>query len=324
MNHDRTAQELQMLWQSYLASGDGEGLLSFIESHSEVTRPCGHPFPQSHRIQDIQLLGQRFRVVRCVLCEEKLTFSKIEERTYTDTPGVPYSLHGEELKRWADQADKPKKSPIMTTDTLVKEGRALARPSTFLTKEPLGPVAARWYPPNYDDYNKTRVHCWLTVDARHIPGYCSQEPTFLTLFSHEGRQDDGRVEITKAWPREDGIPLYAHPVSVLPPIDAVFALGSPAIDVWLSSYRCKRTDNFLSSLKDVAVQEYEKLWEAESPYFLSEVYAVLGGWHMPWPEGDFKELLQDQLLIWTLQDPEPWVELWRKSSGEFRVVQRIS
>ena len=212
----------------------------------------------------------------------------------------------------------------MTAEELIKEGRVLTRPSIYLTAEPSGPVAAMWYPRDYEDYNRTRVQCWLTVDTRHIPDFLPSEQTFITVFSHERRPDDGRVEITKTWPRQDGIPLYTHPMSLLPPIDVVFALGSPAIDAWLSSHGCKRTDDFLSSLEDDAIREYERAWQAESPYFAEQVYAVLGGWHMPWPEGDFNELLKDQLLIWTLQDPEPWVEVWRTAAGNFRVLQRIT
>jgi hypothetical protein len=212
----------------------------------------------------------------------------------------------------------------MTAEELIQEGRALTRPSTFLRKEPSGPVAAWWYPMDYDDYNRTRVRRWVTVDGRFIPSFGLHEPTFLTVFSHERRDDEGRVEVTKCWPEQPGVPLYAYPVSVLPPIDAVFAQGSPAIDHWLSSHGSKRTDDFLSSLDDEAIQGYEEAWRAESPIFASDISAVLGGWHMMWPEGDFNDLLKDQLLIWTLEEPEPWVEVWRTAAGDFKVRQRIT
>lgn len=177
---------------------------------------------------------------------------------------------------------------------------------------------------DYDDYNRTRVRRWVTVDGRFIPSFGLHEPTFLTVFSHERRDDEGRVEVTKCWPEQPGVPLYAYPVSVLPPIDAVFAQGSPAIDHWLSSHGSKRTDDFLSSLDDEAIQGYEEAWRAESPIFASDISAVLGGWHMMWPEGDFNDLLKDQLLIWTLEEPEPWVEVWRTAAGDFKVRQRIT
>ncbi len=45
---------------------------------------------------------------------------------------------------------------------------------------------------------------------------------------------------------------------------------------------------------------------------------------MAWPEGDWHDLLDEHLMVFTLRDCEPWVEAWRLRSGEFRVIQRIT
>ena len=53
------------------------------------------------------------------------------------------------------------------------------------------------------------------------------------------------------------------------------------------------------------------------------VHAVLGGWHFPWPDGDWGELVERPLLAWTFEDSEPWVEVWGDGKG-FQVKQRIT
>src|SRR3954466_4246816 len=98
----------------------------------------------------------------------------------------------------------------MTAEELIQEGRALTRPSTFLRKEPSGPIAAWWYPMDHDDYNRTRVRRWLTVNGRFIPGFDAHEQTFLTVFIHERSAGEGRVEVTKSWPEQGGVALYAY------------------------------------------------------------------------------------------------------------------
>ena len=48
------------------------------------------------------------------------------------------------------------------------------------------------------------------------------------------------------------------------------------------------------------------------------------GWHWPRADSDWHEMLDDQLMIFTLRDSEPWVEAWRTRSNQFRVIQRIT
>lgn len=53
------------------------------------------------------------------------------------------------------------------------------------------------------------------------------------------------------------------------------------------------------------------------------IHAVLGGWHFPWPDGDWEELIDRRLIAWTLADSEAWVEVWDQG-GAFRVIERIT
>jgi hypothetical protein len=64
---------------------------------------------------------------------------------------------------------------------------------------------------------------------------------------------------------------------------------------------------------------------SEFPLYLSsDLYAVLGGWHFPWPEGDWYDHLEDRFIGMTLRDSEPWVEVWLSRSGRFEVCERIT
>jgi hypothetical protein len=113
---------------------------------------------------------------------------------------------------------------------------------------------------------------------------------------------------------------------VLPPIDAVFARGSEAVGEWIRSHGWERTDRYNDNFKDAAiVLEYQRLWQREFPiYFESDIHAVLGGWHLPMPDDDWHDLLDEQLMVFTIRDSEPWVEAWRTRTGQFGVIQRIT
>jgi hypothetical protein len=37
---------------------------------------------------------------------------------------------------------------------------------------------------------------------------------------------------------------------------------------------------------------------------------MLGGWPVPFPDGEWEKLLTKTLLVLTLEDAEPWVEVW--------------
>jgi hypothetical protein len=51
---------------------------------------------------------------------------------------------------------------------------------------------------------------------------------------------------------------------------------------------------------------------------------VLGGWHMLWPEDDRFDRGDNELLLWTFEDAEPWVEVWLTAQGELVVQERIT
>jgi hypothetical protein len=214
----------------------------------------------------------------------------------------------------------------MTSEQLIEEGRKLQRPCVFLRPQGSGPVAAIWHERDDDEIESTGHHCWLTVDARHVPGLPPSVTGYISVFTDEEKCQGGRVEVTPSWPKRAGTDLYAHTASVLPPIDAVFARGSEAVGEWIRSHGWERTDRYNDNFKDAAIaREYERVWMREFPlYSESDVHAVLGGWHWPCADDDWHDLIDEQLMVLTVRDSEPWVEAWRTPTGQFRVIQRIT
>jgi len=214
----------------------------------------------------------------------------------------------------------------MTSEQLIEEGRRLQRPCAILRREGSGPVAAVWYESD-EEVRAHELRCWLTLDARCIPDLDPSITGYLSVFADEGDLRSGRVEVTAAWPDRKGIPLYAHPVSILPPLDAVFQRGAVAVGEWLVGNgwerSCRYNDNFCDR---AATDGYWEAFSREHPLFFEDAgaYAMVGGWHLPGPDGDWEELIDEHLMVMTLHDSEPWVEAWHRRSGEFSVIQRMT
>lgn len=214
----------------------------------------------------------------------------------------------------------------MTSEQLIAEGRKLERPTFFLLPHGEGPVVARWYDADWDEIDSTGLRRWLTVDTRCIPGLPSSVPHFVDVFTDEVEYQSGSVQILDLWPDRPGTDLYLHPASVLPPLDAVFARGSDAVEEWIGRYGWTRAIRHNNNFRDrEPVNAYEEIFCAESPFYKeNDIYAIIGGWHMPGPEDGWHDLIDEHLMLTTLRDSEPWVEAWYLRNGEFKVDQRIT
>ena len=85
---------LKHLWERYLeTSSESSELLKFLDANPQATHSCEHQHPYLHRIQDVDLNGCAFRVLRCVLCNEDLYFEPLDSRAI-DVEAVPYRLRG--------------------------------------------------------------------------------------------------------------------------------------------------------------------------------------------------------------------------------------
>jgi hypothetical protein len=122
----------------------------------------------------------------------------------------------------------------------------------------------------------------------------------------------------------NGLKLYTNPGSSLPPLEAVLKLGSSEVAKWLGSNNWQRGWGYNDNFPDKApVETYERAYQMQLPLFNESAHAVMGGWHMTWPEGDWDELVDKRLVAWTYAESEPWVEVW-EDAGRFRVIQRIT
>ncbi len=187
----------------------------------------------------------------------------------------------------------------MAKSKLAATADRLARPCVLLRwSGPADALAGVWggrgtVPPPDGSFRH-----WISVDCRFLPAGLGPSCGVLSVYTDE---DDGESGFAGHDPAAslsvgDGAALYAHPARSLPPPDALSAGGDKA---------------------------YVRLWQADCPLYTGEAVAVLGGWHFPWPDGDWEELREQPLLLWTIEESEPWVEVWGERGG-FRVTQRVT
>jgi hypothetical protein len=191
----------------------------------------------------------------------------------------------------------PPPAQVRQPDALPATARQLER-ECILLKRTGTDLAAVWggdgiVPPPPGPYRH-----WISVDARYLasgPGTAG----VLSVYTNEDDCTSGITVYSQTAPlaNHKGEYLYAHVSRSLPPPDASPELDNPSYtDQWMDN--CPIYDD-------------------------KDVVAVLGGWHFPWPDGDWEELRHRDLLVWTIAGSEPWVEVWRSEEGS-TVMQRIT
>jgi len=226
----------------------------------------------------------------------------------------------------------------MTGEELIAEGQQLARPCVYLVAlaAPDTTVAAIWggegiVPPPDGPYKH-----WLSVNGSFLPSTIGAIPGMLSIYTNEEDGETGVVRIdpsaTLDAAETDGLVLYAQPALSLPPIDAVFKFGSSSVQNWLAENDWLPAEGedeseyaYNDNFPDKAIVDvYINVWQKQLPLYTRSAHAVLGGWHMPWPDGDWYDLLAQTLVAWTFEEAEPWVEVWRDASKNYTVLQRIT
>jgi hypothetical protein len=214
----------------------------------------------------------------------------------------------------------------MTGDQLIDEGLRLIRPCVYLRTSGKD-FAAIWGGKGIVQCEEGPFRHWLSIDTRHVPGFQGEPKQCLSVYTNTDDCETGVVaaDETRTLPqRSDGLFLYAHPASSLPPLEAVFKFGSHEVKSWLDSHNWEPEWGYNSNFRDRKPAEtYEREYQNRLPLFSRGAHAVLGGWHMPWPDGDWDDLVDKQLIAWTFEEAEPWVEVWRQN-GSYRVIQRIT
>ena len=208
----------------------------------------------------------------------------------------------------------------ITPDAIIAEGQRLAKPSLWLSEapSPFGMVAywagqgREQYRGRDDDRHQITIDCrWLSNHGFRLAGSLGvyrvdprwrwRVPIWLD------RQEKPLGELGT----RDGIPLYGHETPSLPPIQAVCLYGGAIVDQWLDSEGLERTDYDDAAMTPVG-EAYEEYYRGLSPLFSDGYAAVLGGWHAMWPDDEFYVPREMRLVLWTLRDAEPWVEVFER------------
>jgi hypothetical protein len=244
----------------------------------------------------------------------------------------------------------------MGPDELIAEGERLARPCLLLSdQQDSGSYTGIWGGEGVLRPSAGPWKHWLTIEC----GWLSKQGLPLTgLISVYANEDDcttGQVvhEGTARLPKKPtnpasvygrkarlnrvrwaghpdargSIALYGREGMSFPPIEAVFKYGGSAVKRWLRSLglpKREQWDPYFQARGSVHV--YDEEYRKRCPMFDSQlrIAAVLGGWHTEWPDGDWVQHTRKQLVLWTLWNSEPWVEVWFTKEGSFEVKQRIT
>ncbi len=192
----------------------------------------------------------------------------------------------------------------MDLDTLKREAERLRRSAQLLSQDESGALAG-WY---YE----------TPVRGVHFALLRGDEVLLVRTKGKGG----GSVSIDTE-PPTGGTKLYARPWESLPPIEALFLRGSDNIGQWLAQNDWKRSWGFNDNFGDSAlVHDYEAWWQSEHPFYKGEGFGIAGGWHFVWPDEDWHDRVEDELVFWTLQG-KPWIEVWL-SGGHYNVIERVT
>ncbi len=133
-----------------------------------------------------------------------------------------------------------------------------------------------------------------------------------------------------------GAPLYGQEEESWPEIEV--------LEAYLSE------DEINAMMSAAWADEYFRLARQACPLYRDDLAAVLGGWHVSWPDGppnlprlaQLSERIERaggpgamphgetfrrepyQLLLWTLRDAEPWYEVWGAGADELHAVGRVT
>lgn len=193
-------------------------------------------------------------------------------------------------------------APASEVSARIAQAHALARASVLLKRDG-DRFAAWWGGPGVVTAPDANHRHWLSIDCRFLPEGIGPDSGVLSVYTDEEDGESGfavhdpQARLPRADSSADGEPLYAHPSRSLPPPDA-----------------------FEDGHDDDA---YLAHWQDHCPMYADDIVAVLGGWHFPWPDGDWEQNRERSLLAWTLGESEPWVEVWGGGAA-FQVMQRVT
>ena len=208
----------------------------------------------------------------------------------------------------------------MKPDRFREECLRLARPRLNLRRrQGVGDVVGIWsgwgcipHPPGAWEHRITVSCDWLRrndfplsglLGVYENPDYRSFRERFIAV-----QADEPGVALHG----NGGIELVGTEDVALPPVEALEVYGN------------EEMRNLLHSPDQTALLD---AYEERCPLHYADregIYAMLGGWHVLWPENDAYDDEPGRLVLWTFKDSEPWLEVWQRPSGQLEVVPRIT
>ncbi len=213
----------------------------------------------------------------------------------------------------------------MTEEELFEEANRLTRPCVHLRADARPGAFAGWWKRAGAIPVDERFYAHLiTVACRYLPPGVGPSTGCLSLYERRlGGSCMARHDPWGRLPRTaDGVKLYAHPKPSLPPLAALHRFGSPALKDWLAAAGWDPEWGEMRK-EPKPVRAYLKAYRQSCPLADESIYAVLGGWNIPWPDGDWEALATRPLVLWTLADAEPWFEVFHWGTS-FKVKERVT
>jgi hypothetical protein len=236
-------------------------------------------------------------------------------------------------------ATRDTKHNLMTLDELISEGEALVRPCFLLMSSPSLRFGGFFGGERHDRPNIVPREATALASLRHIITIDSALPAELglpttaplSLFVAEDIRgnESHRVE-QPAIPRFEeisctGTRLYAVPAQSFPPIEAVCLYGSTQVAEWMRELGLAR-HQYGDVTRSPIARQYMDEFTRRAPLYSGEADAIVGGWHMMWPEDDFFMPIEMRLVLTTIRDSEPFYEIWVTDSAvrNYSVQSRIT
>ncbi len=227
---------------------------------------------------------------------------------------------------------------MMTISDLVASGERISRPCFLLHSQGAGSPDGFWGGERADHPNTPSAQAIDITTLEHI---LTIDPNLLERL--DLRFNEGPVSLYVARLRDgteqprtvtsagsvfseisfSGAPLYASLAQSFPPFPALCLYGDEVIERWLHSIGLARHQYQEAEGHPLAL-EYEEEFVRRAPLYSGEIDAVVGGWHMMWPEDDFFLPLEMRLLVSTFRDAEPYWEIWRSPVGNIHVREHIT
>jgi len=97
--------EIRKALRTFLETDDDTELERLVSSHPEIIEEPTGKFPDLHRLMDVVVGDEFFRVSRQISKGERIYLVPLHEGLFDERIGVPLWVTGEALERWAEEEE---------------------------------------------------------------------------------------------------------------------------------------------------------------------------------------------------------------------------